>query len=291
MSGITAFVFAHFSPNGVVSRSLRGLVAEARRRSPVVHFISTGLNITTDDELFSLAKVVKRQNYGYDFWSYRQGILDSLCNDEVDRLVLINSSFIAYDAGKLFDGLLKPMNGPKIRGLTVSHEISRHAQSYLISIEDKSLLRSHEFQNWWSQMTPITNRSEVIRRYEIGFSRDFSALGVPVCSAYEPSNPELLIALARAIGSLNLSSGEISENRATLDLDKARLLNPTLFLWDFIFRNYAILKIQLLKSNPTKQYLGDLLASLEERREIMEFTREALDLAVSNLKCNTFPNR
>lgn len=279
MSDNIAFVFAHYSPRGGVSRSFRNLIAEARRRSKIVTLVSTGLEIESDDELFSLATVVKRENFGYDFWSYRIGLLDAIKNHDVERLVLINNSFVALDAKKLFDNLLQPINGPRIRGLTISHDFSKHAQSYLLSIEDKSLIRSNEFTDWWVGMVPLSDRNEVIQRYEIGLSKRFDALGIPITSVYQPSNREKLIAIARAIGSLKCNPGDVLTNEFTINLDFAKFLNPTHFLWDFIFQMVSILKIELIKSNPTGQCLDPLINSLQDHKELLNITQEALDLS------------
>jgi rhamnosyltransferase len=277
MSSSTAFVFAHFSPAGVVSSSFRALVREARRRSEIVRFVSTGLDIGVDDELHTLANVVSRENIGYDFWSYRVGLLDVLEAHDVDRVVLVNNSFVALDPARLFDGLLQPVEGPRIRGLTVSHEVSRHAQSYLVSIEDRALLRSREFESWWTGMVPVSNRDQVVQLYEIGFSRHFHELGVPISAAYEPSSAELLVALSRAIASLRWAVGQIEGDRVSIDLRPAKSLNPTHFLWDFLFRRFSLLKLELITSNPTEQNLDALVKFLQHRDDLMTLVRGAMN--------------
>jgi lipopolysaccharide biosynthesis protein len=279
MSDTTAFIFAHYSPRGGVSRSFRGLVAEARRRSKIVKLISTGLEISSNDQLYNLADVVRRDNFGYDFWSYRIGVLDVIGNMDVERLVLINSSFVAFDAKRLFDSLLQPIDVPRIRGLTLSHDFSKHAQSYLLSIEGKALIQSPEFNDWWSSMVPISDRNEVIQRYEIGLSRSFEALGIPITSVYQPSNRENLIAISRAVGSLKCPIGDFFADKFTINLDFSKTLNPTHFLWDFIFQRFLIFKTELVKSNPTEQCLDRLITVLQERKEWMEITQEVLNLS------------
>lgn len=277
MNDKTAFVFAHFSPRGKVSQSLRGLVREARRLSPYVRFVSTGLDIAPDDELHGLCRVVSRQNFGYDFWSYRIGLLDVLDRHDVERVVLVNSSFVALEPKRLLEGLLQPVDGPRIRGLTVSHEVTRHAQSYLVSLEDRSLLRSHEFDTWWREMVPISDRDQVIQKYEIGLSRHFQGLGVPISAAYEPSSAETLIALARAIGSRQWAVGPLQADVVSLDLRPARALNPTHFLWDFLFARFSVLKLELIASNPTEQNLDSLVRFLQGRDELRQLVSEAID--------------
>ena len=41
-----------------------------------------------------------------------------------------------------------------------------------------------------------------------------------------------------------------------LDLDLARKLNPTHFLWDRLYARFGILKLELLRDNPTQQNLA-----------------------------------
>lgn len=277
MSPTTAFVFAHFSPNGTVSESMRRLVREARRLAASVHFVSTGLDIGPDDELHTLSKLVLRENFGYDFWSYRVGLLDALQANDLERVILVNSSFVALDPHRLFGEMLKPVEGPRIRGLTVSHEVCRHAQSYLVSMESKTLLQSSEFKEWWLGMVPISDRDQVIQRYEIGMSRHFASLGVPISAAYEPSNAETLIALARAIGSRQWAVGPVQGDRVSIDLKPAKSLNPTHFLWDFVFRRFQLLKLELLRSNPTEQNLDSLIKFLQQRGDLMALVQQAID--------------
>lgn len=271
-----AIVFAHYSPRGHVSASLRGLVREASRLSPYVYFVSTRVFLEPDDELYGQAKVISRENFGYDFWSYRVGLLEALRHD-VHRVILVNSSFVALDPQGLFAEFCGPLQGPRVRGLTVSHETTRHAQSYFLCFEDREFLRSPDFLAWWQGMTPISDREQVIQKYEIGLSRYFAGLGVPIEAAYEPGPRDLLVGLSRAIGSRQLSVGHLTGDKVMLDLNLAKSLNPAHFLWDCLFQHFSVLKLELLKSNPTEQSLDRLIRLLQSNPALMAMVQDAID--------------
>ena len=107
-------------------------------------------------------------------------------------------------------------------------------------------------------MEPISDKYEVVSHYELGMSNWFAKHGIPLLAAYEPTYEDLLIAMARAIGNRQVLISDVKEKIIRLNLDLARELNPSHYLWDSIFNNFNILKIDLLKNNPTDQRLESL---------------------------------
>ncbi|WP_297803191.1 rhamnan synthesis F family protein [Arenimonas sp. GDDSR-1] len=256
-----AAVIAHYHAEGHLPRHLLALVRVLAARVGRIVFVSTGLSDAAAAELEPFAAVIRRENIGYDFWSYKTGI-DALGDRSgLERLLLLNSSFICIDPDRVCAAMLGPIAGPALRGLSLSHDRDLHLQSYCLAFEDRTLIASQHFAEWWQAMTPVSDREQVIIRYELGLSRHFADAGVPLQAAYEPDRNDLLVALCRAIGNANFSSRTYlsathDSDRVQLDLQPARSLNPTHYLWDRLYARFGILKIELLRDNPTRQNLA-----------------------------------
>lgn len=256
-----AAVIAHYHAEGHLPRHLLALVRVLAARVGRIVFVSTGLSDAAAAELEPFAAVIRRENIGYDFWSYKTGI-DALGDRSgLERLLLLNSSFICIDPDRVCAAMLGPIAGPALRGLSLSHDRDLHLQSYCLGFEGRTLIASQHFAEWWQAMTPVSDREQVIIRYELGLSRYFADAGVPLQAAYEPDRNDLLVALCRAIGNANFSSRTYlsathDSDRVQLDLQPARSLNPTHYLWDRLYARFGILKIELLRDNPTRQNLA-----------------------------------
>jgi rhamnosyltransferase len=256
-----AAVIAHYHAEGCLPRHLLALVRSLSTRVGRIVFVSTGLSDAAAAELEPLATVIRRENIGYDFWSYKVGI-DALGDlSGLERLLLLNSSFISVDPEHLCTAMLAPPEAAALRGISLSHDRGPHLQSYWLSFEGCELINSARFSEWWQAMTPISDREQVIARYEIGLSRWFADAGVPLRPAFVPEPNDLLVALCRVIGNIPFSGKTYLDaahdsDRVQLDLDLARKLNPTHFLWDRLYARFGILKLELLRDNPTQQNLA-----------------------------------
>ena len=259
-----AFVIAHYHDEGRVPANLFNLVKHIRALTPAVVFVSTGLSSEEAARLSPYARVMVRENVGYDFWSYKLGI-DELGNrSHLDRLVLLNSSFVTLDPRRLCEAFFTPLAGPALRGITCCAEKGWHAQSYWVAFETNSLINSDKFSKWWSTLVPISKRSAVIEQQEVGMSAWFAAHGVAVKPAFVPSAEDLLVAVCRSVGNrlVKIEVPDETSSRVIVDLDTARELNYTHFLWDSVLKHFHILKIDLLKTNPTLQNIYQFLGGL-----------------------------
>jgi lipopolysaccharide biosynthesis protein len=270
-----AIVIAHFDPRGRVAINLYDLVKHLATLTPRIVFVSTGIAPEEVARVSKFAKVIARENYGYDFWSYKLGI-DALGDKTgLQRLILCNSSFVTFDPRLLCDAFFAALVEPGLRGITASRERGQwHAQSYWVAFEHGELINSPDFVRWWSDMVPISDRFEVINRYELGMSAKFASLGVPVKSAFVPSLDDLLIAACRAVETRHWRVANLSQ-RVTLDLELARSLNPTLFLWDSLLAQFAVVKLGLLLNNPFGLNLTSLYSRIEQSGHLNALVRDA----------------
>jgi hypothetical protein len=256
-----AFVVAHFDPSGRVGNHLVQLVRSLP--GPVV-FVSTGISDSEARRVGAFAKVVARPNVGYDFFSYRTGIemfQDSL--GELDGLVILNSSFITVDPERLLRGYFSRFGAEThLLGLTRSDHIEPHLQSFWVGF-GPPVLRSPSFLEWWRGVEPISDRREVIRRYELGMSRFFLGKGFSIDAVFEPDTRQRLRGTMRAIDCpiIKLASGVVLSAALADEVNPdgwvavnvnqyLRELNPTHLLWDFLLESLGIVKVDLLRSNP-----------------------------------------
>ena len=244
-----AFVVAHFDAAGRVARSLRQLVAHLSSIGRVV-FVSTNLDDAQRASMPGGVEVITRPNEGYDFFSYKRGIESLGDLSALDAVVILNSSFVCVDparlTGRFFSRSARDID---VLGLTANYEYAAHLQSYWISFETRRALDSPAFAAWWRDMEPISDRDLVIPRYEVGLSHAMKDAGLTLAAAFTPPARE------RAGGAHR---------------------NPTHVFWDSLFDEFAILKLELLRTNPFRMDLTKLQSALAARPEWKALVDDAL---------------
>ncbi len=274
-----AFVIAHFHSEGRLASDLLNLIQSLSQLTRRIVFVSTGLSAESAEKLRPFAQVIVRENIGYDFWSYKVGI--QLLGDltGIDRLVIFNSSFITLSATALCAPFIGPVDQPCLHGLTRCDFGRPHLQSFWVAFEHRDLIRSSQFERWWHDMTPVSERLDVIDRYEMGMSAYFSSAGMPIKAAFEPKPDEDVIAICRMMASRwdRVEQWvDQSDGAAKLRVEQARRLNPTHFLWDALLSRHGILKIELLKSNPFDIGMKGLNRLCEHQPAVKALIDEAL---------------
>ena len=263
---MVGIVIAHYSSSGRLAKHLVNLIQELSKYSKNIIFVSTGILESELSKLAPYATVIARENTGYDFWSYKVGLEELGDLSRFQKVVCFNSSFICLKPDLLLETAFSPDMPSGLNGITLSKQDSSHIQSYWFSFDGDLLRSSEALQGWWGQLKPISERSSVVKYYEIGMSRWFVERGVAITALFEPSREDLLVALARLIASRR-ARPEMSPDESmavTFDLESAKALNPTHFLWDTLAREFGILKLDLLINNPTQQDLRSYLENLKK---------------------------
>ena len=190
-----ALVIAHFHQHG---RLRSDTVAAIRRLAAVfdrVILVSTNLNDAELPKVKSFCQIKVRENIGYDFFSYRTGILQ-LFEEDIDyQITLMNTSFIILELEKLIANYFKLVEDPmpnELFGLTMSQEMFPHIQSFLMTLS-LSAWSAQPFIEWWQRMEPLNDRQEVINRYEIGLSLFMTAQGASFSTAFNHPPAHLLL--------------------------------------------------------------------------------------------------
>jgi Rhamnan synthesis protein F len=252
-------IFAHFDINGDVRSDTRDFLFACERSNIPVIFVSTRLTVSGRAKLPPSVDVVIRENIGYDFYSYRHGLFSALGfdlsettrlehthwatavnNSPIKKLVMMNSSILIGDPGPLIE-IIHRSQQADVSGLTISKEFNCHIQSFFVSFNSATLAAAHFF-HWWKEMIPINKRDAVIQKYEIGLTQWLLKNGNTIEAAFRPSASEVLKAayMARRSGWL----------LNTKPLRKWKYINPTMFFWFALWRDYSIAKIELIEKNP-----------------------------------------
>ena len=271
-----AFVIAHHDAAGRVPRHLAQLVEHLSGLSSDVAFVSTQLDPRAAGALPAGVQVITRPNVGYDFFSYKRGI-EALDLAAMDALTILNSSFICLDPARLTERFFARCR-PEIDvlGITANHEIAPHLQSYWISFETRRALQSAGFTRWWATMEPVSEKSQVILRYEVGLSRALNDSGLKLASAFSPTPQEKLRVVMRSCESSGRYPAVGPDGMAVIDSRLADGLNPTHFFWDALLDEFAIVKIELLRRNPFRLDLRRFDALLDARPEWRALVDDAI---------------
>lgn len=140
-------------------------------------------------------KVVTRKNQGYDFMSYREGLrhLGDVAGAEV---FICNDSFVGpvVPLTSILDRM-EPVECD-FWGMTESFTFEWHVQSYFMVFRPAAT-RSAEFRAFWEELEPLSDRFQVITRYELGLSRRLASAGLVGRAYFEPDAHDTWEANAR----------------------------------------------------------------------------------------------
>ncbi|MBB6408255.1 rhamnan synthesis F family protein [Mesorhizobium sangaii] len=185
---IDVAIVAHFDPNDRIESNFCDFLACLRSVFDKVVLITTSEigNLPPIDGI----EAIKRPNIGYDFYSYRVGVERALrCND-LEHIALINSSVVLLDAHRLSDALrnmIKLCDSYDAVGATSSRQFGWHIQSYMMVL-GRGVFSSEWFQRFFSNISPMNTKMEMILNYEIGFSSALVKNGVKVATLLSPAS-------------------------------------------------------------------------------------------------------
>ncbi len=166
-----ACVFAHYDKNNEIDEYVYFYLKELLTIAQKIVFVTVS-DIQTKDinRLENLRiKVIKRENIGYDFYSYKIGLgyIDPTVYDE---LIICNDS--VFGPLKKMKTIFKQMEKEKCDfwGITDSSLIAYHIQSYFL-VYRKNILNSNIFSDFWENVEILNNKNEIIQQYEVGQSK------------------------------------------------------------------------------------------------------------------------
>lgn len=254
-----AAVVAHYDAQGEVAPDLLSTVRALQARGARVCLVSTGLHDGAAAALAPFAEVIRRDNTGYDFWSYKVGIDHLLARQRpLERLLLLNSSVYIENVERLLQRMDAHRGQLDLLSITLSHEVRPHLQSFWLAFETPQILASEAFAQWWSTLQPLSVREEVIANHELGLSAHFARAGFRLGALFQPSREQQWRAVLRAAETGFLPVSLATEGAVSIDPAWADRLNPTMYAWDALYDQLGVLKWELLKRNPHRLNLERL---------------------------------
>ena len=190
-------VLACFDPDGDVAPHVRRHI-EAWRQECRRLIVVTTSQLTGEARIWmrANAELVERENFGYDFYSYRTGLLAAGELTEYDEVVLCNDTFV----GPLrpYSEIFAEMANVPVDfwGMTQSRRVKPHVQSFFVVFR-RWVVGSKAFETFWQEMEPVSDRRQVIHQYEVGLSQTLLNAGFSMGSHFSESPRERRIARLR----------------------------------------------------------------------------------------------
>ncbi len=268
----------------------RRTYAAALRRSRAVDRVivvsTSDLTASSEAWLSSRTELLRRANFGYDFWSRREGLaaVDEL--DAYDEVVILNDTFVG--PLRSYSSIFAEMKSQPVDywGLTACQRIAPHLQGNLLVFRPW-VVASSAFREFWERMVPLSDRSQVIRRHEVGLSQCLQAAGFRGASYFLPTREDEITARRRVAWWAEHRPAQGSQSRPPRTVVQARALEPCNPVYALADRaldgRLPIVKIDTLRHDPYK--LGaDALLRKFERKYPHEFSgvREFLDRTASH---------
>lgn len=245
-----AAVFAHFDIDNRIDDYVIYYLRKIREVCAFIIFVTTSdLRKQEISKIEGLCeKVIVRENKGHDFISYKYG-LSILEKNKYEEIVLCNDSVY----GPFFT-LWEVFNKMQNRecdfwGMTENSDIAYHVQSYFIVFK-KKVIQSNCFKEFWDNISIENDKSEIIKKYEIGLTQFLIKEGFI---------PEAYIRIKSSfLKTLRVKTSFMSIKSHTDVIKKLRRLirgklgiNPTHFYWKALITEYNMpfIKVAILRDN------------------------------------------
>lgn len=234
-------VFASFDGQGVVDPYVFRYLECLQAAGFDIVFVTTSREIA-DGDLARLRRVcrriVRRANAGYDFYSWRTGLLTTSDLTAYGKVLLANDSVFGPfgDLGPLFARM--DADPGYLWGLCDSLDTGRHhLQSWFLYM-DRAFIMSQFFRDYWESVRIWRRKWDIIEHCEIGFSVSANRAGFPINACFPYAE---LKRRAEGLGAAYRYRDELAK----------RELNPTLKMWDILLQDmgFPFLKAELLKSS------------------------------------------
>lgn len=253
-------VFVHFDRSGTVHDYVDYHLRLLTNVGYAVVFVSNAPALSPDT-IEGLkprcSLIIRRENVGYDFGAYKEGIAAIPDLSVIDDLLLANDS--VYGPFHHPAHILEKMSADSadLWGATDSWEFSFHLQSYYLRFH-RAAVQSAAFAKFWSSVRYVQSKTWVVRRYEIGLTQALARAGLRCRAAYPYRQA------AAALVETMLESGKAVEaldpvrKEFLLQLfryvDTGVPLNGTHFFWDYMIARmgFPFIKRDLLQKNPAR---------------------------------------
>ncbi len=263
-------IFSHYDCMDIVDEYIIYYLESLKRISADIVFVSTSRLVASEiDKIKEFCiKVIVRDNIGYDFYSYKIGLL--YCENSInkyDQIIFCNDSVY----GPIFDivdafGRMQD-TGYDFWGITENKEIRPHLQSFFL-VFNRNIVNSGILFQFIKNIDIVHSKKDIIRKYEIGLTAILSKRGFTYGSVYKKPGLTSRLGVFKT-WTLNANKNEknvhsnnnmqmkrlIGNIRRTLVFFIKAVIqvrvNVTQYFWmDMIEQRIPFVKIDLIRSNP-----------------------------------------
>jgi rhamnosyltransferase len=257
-------LFAHYDRDGIIDDHVIFLLKNLRPHAGQLIFVSVSATPEQLARLKGLCDVaLKRDNTGYDFMSWKKGIPHIANPDQLDEVLFVNDSIYGplNDLKALFEKSEKI--SADFWGLTRSHEIRSHIQSYFFAFR-RSLIETGTFSAFWASVEPLNDKREIIRRYEVGMTAFVEDCGAITTQIFDQKALPLHTRLRAAfINGRRKKKSRLSTLRSYLQGDMRGTAHA--YWRSAIEAGVPFLKVELLRDNPRELPLHRVFQYLAAR--------------------------
>lgn len=245
-----ALIFAHYDFERIVDPHVIYYLTALKKHIDTIVFVSTGAN---DSDLKALSEIcsiaICRPNQGYDFMSWKLGLSYLTDLNNYDEILFANDSVYA----PIFDISAMLAKSESLCcdfwGVTRSAEINQHIQSFFFAFR-RNLINSECFYDFWNSVEVLSNKDDIIQKYEAGMTSFFEKSGFISGAIFETGNPGFFSEVMQIFKN---GSFRNKKNIARIRklLRRKIPLNPVHYYWKSILESgIPMIKVELLRDNP-----------------------------------------
>jgi len=243
-----ALVYAHWDRDGIVDPYVIHALRQYRAVVDRIVFVSTHYTNVSPELTLLADEVIVRDNEGFDFASWREGLL-RLDTAAYDEILFTNSS--VYGPLWPITGCLAAAAARKsdLWGMTVSLEPEVHLQSYFMGMS-RRLMASDCGRRLWENVRLVPTKRDAINAYELRWMTDCVANGFAVHALFDGRNhPRVPVGEQLS----NMACWPPWQKRVRRYRRSIRrpTYNPTHLQWKQVLEaGVPMLKVDLLRDNP-----------------------------------------
>ncbi|HEV2676084.1 MAG TPA: rhamnan synthesis F family protein [Aliidongia sp.] len=249
-------VLVHFSTNGRFAGYFLYLLRALEEAGFSTVIVSNARQIDRDSletVLPHCARVLHRDNIGYDFGAWRDGISLTPEIAGAEQLLLVNDSI--FGPLQNIPEILGRCDFDKadIWGMTDSFSGKYHLQSYFVLVGSKAL-RSKIFTDFWQRLRYVSSKRVVIYKYEIGLSQAMLRGGLRLRALFPYRTLTKAVFDCALVGPPKGVHPLRDEyfDRLFRSVNAGHPLNPTHYFWEYLITDleFPFLKRELVEKNP-----------------------------------------
>lgn len=179
-----AVVLAHFDPDRVVDPYVIRALAAYRAVADRLVVVSASARSLPPEAADLVDGFLPRDNVGYDFGSWRDGLALLGPLDRFEEVICVNDS--AYGPFSDLAPILadRRLAAADFWGMIRSAQRGDHLQSWFLAFR-RTVTSSPAFTRFWEGVVPQPSKEGVIDRYEVGLSESLVAAGFRMAAVYD----------------------------------------------------------------------------------------------------------